>query len=129
MADLYTQWLGVRAGPRPPEHYELLGLPRFCKDADRIERAAREALAKLDKYQLVPDRARQQMLQKMITEVAKARMCLVDPRRRAAYDKTLDVDYGFEDQLRQMPDMEVLDFEGLRPGGSDPKGDDEPEKR
>ena len=39
-SDFYTQWLIVPAGPRPPNHYVLLGLPPFSSDSQAIEDAA-----------------------------------------------------------------------------------------
>ena len=123
-ADLYTEWLGIPEGRRPPDYYALLGLPRFCKDKFRIDRAASEALARLDRYQLARDPAKQQALQRMIAEVAKARVGLVDPKRREEYDKTMDGDYGFEEELRGMPEMEILTYEGPAP-----KPDPDPDVR
>ena len=56
--DLYTQWLQIPAGDRPPDHYTLLGLPRFCGDRGKIEFAASGRMETLDKYALHPDRGK-----------------------------------------------------------------------
>ena len=87
--DFYTQWLGVAPGDRPPDHYALLGVQRFCPDLDAVERAARAQLRRLDEYTLHPDRDTRDAVQDMMNEVARARMCLVHPEKRAAYDEGL----------------------------------------
>ncbi|MEX2213474.1 MAG: hypothetical protein WD768_05060, partial [Phycisphaeraceae bacterium] len=87
--DHYTQWLKIAPGPRPPDFYTLLGLPRCCDDAVRIEDAAHEQLDRLDRYALSPDPASREACQRMMNEVAHARVVLRDAIRRAAYNKEL----------------------------------------
>src|SRR5687768_3110455 len=84
--DLYTTWLNVPPGPRPPDHYALLGLPRFAGTREEVEEAAHRQLARLDRFALHPDKARRDECQRMMNEVARARGVLVNPERRAAYD-------------------------------------------
>ncbi|MCE5277495.1 MAG: DnaJ domain-containing protein [Planctomycetaceae bacterium] len=84
--DLYMQWLALPPGPRPPDHYVLLGLPRGCGDAERIEAAVRRQMDRLDAYALHPDAQKRQSVQEMMNRLAQARGCLIDPRRRKAYD-------------------------------------------
>ncbi len=84
--DLYTQWLDIPPGPRPPDYYTLLGLPRFCADPARIEKAAHDRLDQLDQYALSPQRAQREACQRLMNEVAQARVTLIDPQKRAAYD-------------------------------------------
>ena len=50
--DLYSAWLKLPPGARPPDHYALLGLPRFCDDIGQIEAAAHQRLDVLDRYAL-----------------------------------------------------------------------------
>jgi len=87
--DFYAQWLRIPPGPRPPDHYALLGLARFCRDQDAIETAARARLTRLDQYAMHPDRATRDRVQDMMDEVAEVRVHLIDPRRQQAYDEEL----------------------------------------
>ena len=88
-ADFYTEWLEVPAGPRPPDYYALLGVNVFCCDLDVIEQAARRQLTRLDEFALYPDRDTRDAVQDMMNEVARARVDLVNPKRRLAYDQKL----------------------------------------
>lgn len=36
--DVYTDWLGIPDGPRPPDHYQLLRLVKFEDDLDKINK-------------------------------------------------------------------------------------------
>jgi len=87
--DVYSEWLKIPPGSRPPDHYALLGLARFCRDQGAIETAARERLTRLDRYAMHPDRATRDRVQDMMDEVAQARVDLIDPRRQQAYDEEL----------------------------------------
>ena len=88
-ADFYTEWLGVPPDPRPPDYYTLLGVDIFCRDQDIIELAARRQLMRLDEFALYPDRDTRDAVQDMMNEVARARVDLVNPNRRLAYDRQL----------------------------------------
>jgi hypothetical protein len=88
--DLYTEWLKIPPGHRPPDHYALLGLERFCSDASAIEQAVADRMELLDRYALHRDSARRSACQQMMNEVAQARIVLIDPQRRTAYDQTLE---------------------------------------
>ena len=83
--DPYQQWLQLPAGSRPPNHYELLGLP---SDASwqAIEAAALQRMAAVRRYQMGvhADAALQ-----LIAELSEAFACLGDPTRRRQYDKAL----------------------------------------
>ena len=87
--DSYTEWLGAPPGPRPPDYYTLLGVDVFCRDMDAIERGARRQLTRLDEFALYPDRDTRDAVQDMMNEVARARVDLVNPKRRPAYDRKL----------------------------------------
>jgi hypothetical protein len=87
--DFYTQWLGIAPGPRPPDYYTLLGLERFCQDVEAIESATRARLTRLDEFAMHPDRDTRDAVQDMMNEVARARVCLVNPAKRMAYDQQL----------------------------------------
>ena len=74
---------------RPPDHYSLLGVRRFCRDEEAIETATRARLDRLDEYALHPDRATRDAVNDMMNAVARARMVLVNAKRRQAYDEEL----------------------------------------
>jgi hypothetical protein len=88
--DEYSQWLRIPPDvSRPPNHYALLGLPTFCADAKAIEEAADRQLERLDRHALHPDLERRARCQRMMDEVAQARLTVIHPQRRAAYDRWL----------------------------------------
>ena len=87
--DYYTEWLGVAPGPRPPDHYVLLSLPRFVNSSRAIDAAAAAQLAKLDPYAIHPERRQADAATAMMNRVAAARAALTDPAQQAAYDKQL----------------------------------------
>jgi formylglycine-generating enzyme required for sulfatase activity len=87
--DLYSLWLAMPAGARPPDHYALLGVATFCDDLPAIEAATRKQLRQLDKYAIHPDRAKRAACAAMMNEVARARVCLTHAQRKRAYDESL----------------------------------------
>src|SRR5687768_3424681 len=87
--DFYTTWLGIAPGPRPPDYYTLLGVLPGCADVEQIETAAQEKLDRLDRYSLSTDPLKRDAVQRLMNEVARARMTLTAADRRAAYDAEL----------------------------------------
>ncbi len=83
--DVYRDWLGITDGPRPPDHYTLLGVPRGESDFDRINTAA-DARLKIVRPRCLkfPEQGTQ-----LLNEIALARICLTDDEERAAYDGEL----------------------------------------
>ncbi|MCC6579589.1 MAG: hypothetical protein IT440_04050 [Phycisphaeraceae bacterium] len=96
--DLYHEWLSVPKGKRepgiPPDHYALLGLPRFCHHAGAIEEAARRRLETLDKYAIHPDRTKRDAATRIMNEVATARVALSNPQTQQTYAKNLAAQLG-----------------------------------
>ncbi len=114
-ADLYTQWLQIPAGPRPPNHYALLGLPPFCDDVHKIEEAAGRQLERLDRYALHPDTALREAGQRIMNEVARARVVLASAEKRAAYNRSLMGPVAVPpSQLPNNPPSVIDDEDGLR---------------
>ena len=99
--DLYTTWLGIPSGMRPPTYYALLKIPRFCDDIARIDLRAHRQLDKLEQYVLVPDREKRNACQDLMDEIALARTVLIDPIRRAEYDAWLAEHLGIKHEPRQ----------------------------
>jgi len=84
--DPYHQWLGIPPQEQPPDHYRLLAMARFEAGPDVIGHAADQRMAFLRTFQAGPhanDAVR------LLNEVARARITLLDPRRKAAYDTML----------------------------------------
>ena len=84
--DPYHQWLGISPKDQPPNHYRLLGIERFEGDADVIQNAADRQMAHVRSFQT--GRHAQQS-QTLLNEIAKAKVCLLDAGKKAAYDATL----------------------------------------
>ena len=84
--DPYRKWLGIPPDEQPPHHYRLLGLVPFESDSEVIATAADGRMALLKQFQNGPYSAYSQQL---LNEVAAARLCLLHPEKRAAYDAEL----------------------------------------
>lgn len=84
--DPYCEWLAIPAGRRPSDYYELLGLPRFEPDAERIRLACIERSAFVRRFCLGP---RGGDANRLLAEMAAALACLSDSNRKASYDRSL----------------------------------------
>ena len=82
----YHVWLSIRPEEQPPNHYRLLGLQLFETNADVIDSAADRQMAHLRTFQ---SGKHGDLTQRLLNEVAAARICLLDPKKRAAYDQQL----------------------------------------
>ena len=84
--DPYYKWLGIPPKDQPPNHYRLLGIELFERDRDVIDAAANRVMAYL-KELAVGDEA--EYSQKLLNEVARARLCLLNKEKKGVYDETL----------------------------------------
>lgn len=84
--DPYYHWLGIAPAARPVNHYSLLGLPLFEADAGRISAAADDRMKLIRQYQAGP---RGVYTQKLLNELARAKICLLNPVSKPAYDQAL----------------------------------------
>lgn len=84
--DAYHKWLSIPPAEQPPNHYRLLGLGLFEDDADVISSAADRQMAHVQTYKNGPHSAESQ---KLLNEIAAAKLCLLKPAKRAAYDVEL----------------------------------------
>ena len=84
--DPYYKWLAIPPTEQPPNHYRLLGVPLFTADPDVIENAADQRMAHLRSYQTG---RHAQDSQRLLNEVATARVCLLNVTKRSDYDATL----------------------------------------
>lgn len=84
--DPYHRWLGIPPAEQPPHHYRLLGLALFEESPDVIEAGADRQMEHLHKCQVGEHADLSRML---LNEVAVARICLLDPTKKAEYDRLL----------------------------------------
>lgn len=84
--DAYREWLEIPPEEQPADHYRLLGLTRFDSDTGRIAAAADGRMAHVRSRAL----GRHALAsQRILNELAAARLTLTDSRRRASYDLIL----------------------------------------
>ena len=96
MFDPYYKWLGIPPKDQPPNHYRLLAIDLFETDPEVIDAAANRQMA------YVQQRAtgeHTKLSQQLLNELAGARLCLLDPKKRASYDLQLRV--NLKQQARQ----------------------------
>lgn len=84
--DPYAKWLGIPKNQRPPTHYQLLGIAADEADPEVIEEAAIRQSTHVRSYQS-GQYARE--CARILNEIALARVTLLDPVKRRAYDATL----------------------------------------
>lgn len=84
--DPYHTWLGIRPEEQPPHFYRLLALQPFEDNLDTIEHAADARMAHLRTLQAG---RYAEHCQRLLNEVAAAKVCLLNPQRKAEYDKQL----------------------------------------
>lgn len=84
--DAYHKWLGIPPESQPPNNYQLLGIPEFTDNQTVIENSAARQMNHIRTFQLgVRGRKSQQLL----NEIASARICLLNPNAKPAYDAKL----------------------------------------
>ncbi len=84
--DAYYEWLGIPPSEQPPHHYRLLGIGVFEENADVIANAADRQMGHLRGFAAGKH---SKLSQKLLNEVAAARVCLLNAEKKAAYDATL----------------------------------------
>lgn len=87
----YLKWLAIPVEEQPPHYYRLLGIPVFEDDPEVVEAAVEQRSGFLRKHQSGPHGAEAGQL---LNEVATARLCLLNPRKKAAYDAKLQAESG-----------------------------------
>ncbi len=98
--DPYYRWLGIRPEEQPPSHYRLLGIQEFEDNPDVIEAAADRQMAHLHTYQ---SGRHAEQSQKLLNEVASARVCLLNPEKKAGYDRNLRKHLAVKASMPPMP--------------------------
>ncbi len=84
--DPYRKWLGIPSEEQPADHYRLLGIGLFESDPDVIANAADRQMMHVRSFQGGRYAA---LSQRILNELSAARVCLLDPQQRAAYDAKL----------------------------------------
>jgi hypothetical protein len=84
--DPYYEWLGIEPREQPADFYRLLGIARFETDLARIAAAADQRMALVRSFQTGP---RGVYTQRLLNELSAARLALLSPENKAAYDAAL----------------------------------------
>lgn len=84
--DPYYKWLGIPPKDQPPHHYRLLSVETFEDDPEVIESAADRQMAHVRTFQSGQYSA---LSQKLLNELAAAKVCLLAPEQKARYDRAL----------------------------------------
>jgi hypothetical protein len=84
--DPYYKWLAIPPDEQPPDHYRLFGIPPFTSDPDVIENAANRQEAHVRKYK---GGQYGEMAEGLLGVISSARICLLNPKLKAAYDAQL----------------------------------------
>jgi hypothetical protein len=84
--DPYHEWLGIPPSEQPPNHYRLLGIAPFESSPDVISQAAGQRMEQIRVVQTGPSA---DLGQKILNEIAGAKLCLLDPDIKRAYDADL----------------------------------------
>jgi hypothetical protein len=84
--DPYHKWLGIQPEEQPANYYRLLGLVLFEDDPDAIASAADQRMVHIRSFQ---GGKHANLSQKILNEIAAARICLLNSSKKAAYDQRL----------------------------------------
>ncbi|HEY1068175.1 MAG TPA: hypothetical protein VGE52_18775, partial [Pirellulales bacterium] len=84
--DPYYLWLGIPPAEQPPHHYRLLGLTLFESNVEVVSQAADRQMAFVQMHKTGRHSAESQRL---LNELSSARLCLLNPAKKAAYDEAL----------------------------------------
>jgi hypothetical protein len=84
--DPYLNWLGIPPHEQPPNFYRLLGVVLFESNSEVIEKAADRQSLRVGAYRSGPY---DELCQQLLSEIAMARLCLLDPQQKVAYDGKL----------------------------------------
>ena len=96
----YHVWLGIPPEDQPANYYRLLSIDLFETSGDVIDSAADRQMAHLRTFQ---SGKHGELTQRLLNEVAAARVCLLDPKKRAAYDQQLRAKLAAQPPLQRPP--------------------------
>lgn len=84
--DPYYRWFGIPPEEQPPHHYRLLAIKLFEDQPDVIETASDQRMMLLHSFQTGKHAA---VSQRLLNEVAAAKICLLNAAKKAEYDRAL----------------------------------------
>ncbi|WP_145054566.1 hypothetical protein [Lignipirellula cremea] len=84
--DPYYRWLAIPPGEQPPHHYRLLSVQLFETEPDVISTAADRQMMHVRSFQ---NGKQAQFSQRILNEISAARIVLLDPEKKVAYDRQL----------------------------------------
>ena len=85
--DPYHRWLGIPPHEQPPTLYRLLGVSDFESDRKVITEASYRQIGHVKQYASGPNR---DAANKILNELAQTQIVLLDPRKKAAYDISIE---------------------------------------
>ena len=85
--DPYHAWLGIPKWDRPANAYRLLGIEVFEENRSVIEAAANRQMSYLQELSSGDEHIEE--AQKLLGQISKARVVLLNPEKKVAYDKKL----------------------------------------
>src|SRR5258708_10647702 len=86
MFDPYEKWLGIAAGRRPVDYYELLDIDPEEADSEAIEEAAEQQAARVRRHR---QGAHAEICARVLKEIEQAGATLQSPAKRKLYDAQL----------------------------------------
>lgn len=98
--DPYRKWLAISDPRRPVNHYRLLGLELFENDLEVVQNASDARMALVRTF---ASGKHSTLSQKILNELAAAKVCLLNPTKRAAYDAKLRAEQAAEEQASAPP--------------------------
>lgn len=122
--DPYHKWLGIPPREQPANFYRLLSIELFESDPDVIAGAADRAMSHLRTFQAGPNG---KLSQKLLNEISAARLALLTPDKKRAYDNYLKSQLAAAAQATQpvaqaaSPVAPELDLNALEPIGLERK--------
>lgn len=84
--DPYYTWLAIPPEEQPADYYRLLGVRKYEANSDVISNAADQRMAHLRSFQ---SGKHSELSQKLLNEVSAARVTLLVPEKKQAYDEAL----------------------------------------
>ena len=113
--DVYRDWLGITDTQRPLDYYQMLRLPKFEDDTEKIRAHYRKLNAHVRKYATGKFAGESQ---KLLNELAKAMLCLTDAQRKGEYDAAHGRARGAQGRRRTFEEImlanKLLDQEQLK---------------
>ena len=98
--DPYYQWLAIPPKDQPPNHYRLLGVELFESNAEAIANAADQRMVYVRSFQ---SGKYADLSQRLLNEIATAKVCLLNTEKKAAYDRRLREQAAAPHLLRHLP--------------------------